>query len=111
MRRYGHNSRDFLLNVHKAMVRLRGLPFKAKADAKRLFAKEEKKEKEKEQALSALMKVQAALKGAAERAGCTFVNDVRHKNREILEKIKKQVVKIFAFQWGSSSLKQTLKYY
>lgn len=67
----------------KAMVRLRGLPFKAKAGAKRLFAKEEKKEKEKEQALSALMKVQAALKGAAERAG--------FKNEEELQRYANMV--------------------
>jgi len=73
----------------KAMVRLRALPFKAEA-AKRLFAKEEKKsidkkEKQKEQALSALIKVQTALKGAAERAG--------FKNEEELQRYAKDVVR------------------
>ena len=74
----------------KAMVRLRALPFKAKAGAKSLFAKEEKKpidkkEKQKEQALAALIKVQTALKGAAERAG--------FKNEEELQRYAKDVVR------------------
>ena len=75
----------------KAMVRLRALPFKAKAGAKRLFAKEEKKPSIDEiyigdnPIINAVRNAAKALDGAAENAG--------FKNEEELQRYAKDIVR------------------